>query len=884
MRGHETIYNSLSKALSSVTCSRHLHKVHSKIIIVGLDRSAFFSGRLISKYGQFKEPTAALLIFSGVSFTNNIYQWNSIIRAITRNGLHSKALDLYKQMKKLQLQPDAYTFPSVINACAGLPDLEMGRLVHIHVIDMGFELDLYIGNALIDMYSRFKELDCALKVFDKMPERDTVSWNSLISGYSSNEYWEESLHMFFQSRMAGVASDCYTILGVLPACGGLVAVEEGKMVHGLVEKIGIKTDVVVGNALLSIYFKFDMPIDCGVLFNDMVVRDTVTWNTVICGYFQSGLFDESMKLFLEMVHNFEPDSLTITSVVQACCQVGDFRLGKLVHGYMIRKGCDCDTTASNVLLNMYSRFGNVMAAETVFEQTRFKDLVSWNSLINCCSRNGFHSKSIELLNAMKMEVKPDPITYITMISMSGLLVNINLGKGLHGDIVKTGYNSSIVVGNCLIDMYAKCDLLEDSIEQFESMNIRDIVTWNSLVSACAHSKECVLGFNSIRKMITEGLKPDRTTVLSALPMCSSFAAKRLGKEIHACVMKQSFEFESTDVAIENALIEMYSKCGILKNALTVFDRMRMKDVVTWTTLFSTYGMYGKGTEAVKAFGEMIETGVVPDQVSFVAIMFACSHSRLVDEGRDYFRRMRMDFNIEPRMEHYACMVDLLSRSGLLEEAEEFVLSMPFKPDASIWGALLSGSRAIGNVEVAERVSERLLELNTNDTGYYVLISNVYASLKKWDDVRRIRRCLKTKGLRKDPGCSWIEIRNKVYVFGTGDKSFEQYEDVKDLLDVLSGLMEKEGYVADVQSVLHDVEEDEKRDMLCGHSERLAIAFGLLNTKPGMPLQVMKNLRVCGDCHTFTKYISKIVQREFLVRDANRFHLFKDGECSCGDHW
>jgi hypothetical protein len=220
----------------------------------------------------------------------------------------------------------------------------------------------------------------------------------------------------------------------------------------------------------------------------------------------------------------------------------------------------------------------------------------------------------------------------------------------------------------------------------------------------------------------------------------------------------------------------------------------------------------------------------------------------------------------------------------LIKAEEFILSMPLKPDASIWGSLLSASQAHGDIKFAERVSEQIIKLSSVDPGYYVLISNVYAALGKWDQVRMIRKSIKARGLKKEPGCSWMEIRNTVYVFGTGDKCFEQFEEVYKLLGILSGLLAKEGYVANLQFVLHDVEEDEKRDMLCGHSERLAIAFGLLNTKPGTPLQVMKNLRVCGDCHTVTKYISKIMQREILVRDANRFHLFKDGTCSCRDHW
>lgn len=295
-------------------------------------------------------------------------------------------------------------------------------------------------------------------------------------------------------------------------------------------------------------------------------------------------------------------------------------------------------------------------------------------------------------------------------------------------------------------------------------------------------------------------------------------------------------------------------------------------------------MYGEGKKALKAFNDMQATGIFPDHIAFVAILFACSHSGLVDEGLVLFEQMKKDFNIEPRIEHYACVVDLLSRSGQLSEAEKFIYSMPLKPDASIWGPLLSACRSKGNIEIAKHVAEQVIESKSDDPGYYVLVSNVYAALGKWDQVKMIRRSIKDKGLKKGPGCSWIEVKNKFYVFGVGDSFFEQFDEVTTFLGKLADMMAKEGYVADLQYVLHDVGEDEKRDILCGHSERIAIAFGLLNTKPGTPLQIMKNLRVCGDCHTWTKYVSKVMQREILVRDANRFHMFKDGICSCGDQW
>ncbi|CAN4110500.1 unnamed protein product [Withania somnifera] len=865
-RTEDCFLSLIVRALSSVNKLSDLHKIHSLIVISGQHQSTFFSGKLVSKYySQFKEPVSSLSIFHINSPTHNVYLWNTIIRAMTHNGLFSKALDFYTQMRKLNVKPDNYTFPSIINSCGNLLDLEMVKIVHDDVLEMGFGSDLYTSNALIDMYARLNELRSARKVFDKMPSRDVVSWNSLISGYSANGHWEEALEAFWEGRLSGVVADAFTVSSVLPACGGLGEVEEGKIVHGLVEKSGIKGNMAVSNGLLSMYLKFERLLDGQRIFDEMVYRDIVTWNIIICGSSYLGLYKESIKLFREMVCEYEPDLLTITSVLQACAHMGDLKFGKCVHDYILQNRYKCDTTACNIIINMYAKCGDLAAARQVFDNLKRWDLVSWNSMISGYVENGCNPEAVDLFKIMRIDLQPDPVTFVTLLSICTKLMNVDFATELHCDIIKRGYDSTLIVANALLDVYAKCGKMDHSVWQFEIMNIRDIVTWNSIIAACFHYEGSYVGLKLLGRMRKEGIMPDVATILGSLPLCSLLAAKRQGKELHGFIIRLSFE---SHVPIGNALIEMYSKTGSLKNAILVFEHMRIKDVVTWTAMISAYGMYGEGKKALRSFQQMKETGTIPDHIVFVAIIYACSHSGLVQDGRVCFNQMRKEYNIEPRIEHYACMVDLLSRSGLLAEAEDFILSMPLLPDASMWGALLSACRASGDTETAERVVERLVELNSDDPGYNVLASNVYATLGKWDQVSTVRKSLKARRLRKDPGCSWIEICNRVFIFDTGDRSFQQFK--------------QEGYVADLKFVLHDVGEDEKINFLHGHSERLAIAFGLLNTKEGSPLQVMKNLRVCGDCHTRTKYVSEIVQREILVRDANRFHLFKDGTCSCRD--
>ncbi|XP_026418049.1 pentatricopeptide repeat-containing protein At3g03580 [Papaver somniferum] len=879
----EFIRSLISKSLSIIKSHRQLTQVHSVIITSGFEQFVFFSTKLITKYSQFRDCNSSRSVFDQVSNKNNVFLWNSIIRALTQNGIFSESLELFFKMRSLGLRPDNFTFPSVINACAGLSDMENGKFVHECILEMGFGSDLFVCNALIDMYSRFRCLDEARNLFDKMSQRDIVSWNCLISGYSANKEWIEAVEIFSLSRNSGLLPDSFTVSSILPAFGNMFYVEEGLIIHGLIHKIGVDSDRLINNGLISMYCKFESLNDARKVFDEMGSRDNVSWNTMICGYSQVGLFSDAIMMFKDMIIRFKPDLLTLTDVLKACGHMKDLEFGKFVHEYMKSKGFNCSTLAGNILITMYARCGDLCSSLGVFDQLPVRDSVSWNSLISGYIDSKCYGEVIKLFKMMNdSEVKPDSVTHLMLLSMCTEQAEFIHGKVLHCNVLKMGFNSSLTVSNAILGMYAKCGSSEDSLKQFEEMKIRDAVTWNTLISGSVHSGNCELGLKVISQMRTEGLIPDCATMLSILPACSFLAIKKQGKEIHGSILKFGLDSE---VHIGNALIEMYSKCGSLQNALHVFNSLKMKDVVTWTALVSAYGMYGEGKKALRAFSEMESMGILPDRIAFVAIIYACSHSGLIQEGLQCFHQMKDNYRIKPEAEHYACVVDLLSRSGHLDEAEKFILEMPVKPDASIWGALLSACRSsTSGSQISERVSKRILGCDPNNTGYYILVSNVYAGLGKWEQVSRIRKSMKGKGLKKEVGCSWIEIQNRVYVFGTGNRYIEQSEEIHKLLKKLSRLMVKEGYVADKKSVLHDVADDEKMDMLCGHSERLAIAFGLLNTKPGTKLQIMKNLRVCGDCHTVTKYISKIMNRELLVRDGNRFHLFKDGVCSCGDFW
>ncbi|KAM7279868.1 hypothetical protein ACFE04_007002 [Oxalis oulophora] len=750
----------VTKALSSTTTThtsssncKQLHSIHALIITLGFHQSPFFTGKLITKYSQRKNTITALSVFNQITTKTNVFLWNSIVRALTQNGLHSKALEYYNTMCTINVLPDKYSFPCVINACAGLSDIEMGNVVYKRVLDMGFGSDLYIGNALVDMFSRFGDLEKARKVFDEMSHRDIVSWNTLISGYSANGFWDESLEMFLDLRMNGFLPDKYSLSSVLSACGGLIAVTEGQIIHGLVEKIGVELDVAVSNGLLSMYFKFDRLADAEKLFDMMGFKSFVSWNVAITGFSQLGLYEKSITLFKKMLKSHTADLLNVTSVLRACRNLKDLEFGKFVHDYMIRHGYQHDTTACNFLIDMYAKCGNLSSSRDVFDNMKDKDSVTWNSLINGYFRDGGFDEGIKLFKMMKMDFVPDSVTYLMLLTSSTQSSDLEQGRIFHSEIMKWGFDSELAVGNSLIDMYAKCGSMDDSIMVFKSMEIHDLVTWNTIIAACVHAGNLSMGSEMITKMRKEQVVPDIATMLGILPMCSSLTAQVIGREIHGCIFRLGLE---NNVPVGNALIEMYAKCGNLNYSIKTFEFMKIKDVITWTALIFSFGMHGDGEKALRAFTKMEASGIIPDHIVFVSIIYACSHSGLVLEGLDFFNRMKKDYKIDPRMEHYACVVDLLSRSGQLTAAEEFIQSMPMEPDASIWGALLSACRESDGIGISERVSEKIMKLESDDSGYHVLVSNVYAGLGKWDQARMIRKFINARGLKKDPGCSWMD--------------------------------------------------------------------------------------------------------------------------------
>ncbi|ONK76886.1 uncharacterized protein A4U43_C02F870 [Asparagus officinalis] len=598
----------------------------------------------------------------------------------------------------------------------------------------------------------------------------------------------------------------------------------------------------------------------------------------------------NLKQALQLLpHEQNPTQRTYESLILACSSLNEPSLARVVHGHLVDDGFDQDPFLSTKLIDMYSHFGSVEDARNVFEKTSDKTIFVWNALLRALALADEGEEAISLCRQMGMLGMPlDSFTYsyglkACVASSSSHDLAERRVRQIHGHALRHGFKTRVHVATTLIDCYAKLGSLPYSRRVFDGMTERNVVTWSAMIACYASERpfDALMLFQEMM-MREPDTVPNSVTMVSVLQACAGLSALGQGKLIHAYILRRGLE---AVVSVFNALIAMYAKCGNLETGRQVFDTIKcQRDVVSWNSMIAGYGIHGFGREALHLFEEMIDKGVSPSPITFVSVLGACSHAGLVQEGKRIFASMSREFGIIPRAEHYACMVDILGRAGQLDEAEKIVEDMRVEPGPTVWGSLLGACRIHGEVKRAEKACARLFELEPLNAGNYILLADIYASAKMWEEVSRIKRILEGKGLQKVPGCSWIEVKKKLYSFVSVDEMNPRIEQLHALIVRLVTEMKETGYVPNTKVVLYDLDQEEKERILLGHSEKLALAFGLINSGKGQVIRITKNLRLCEDCHTVTKFISKFANREILVRDVNRFHHFRDGVCSCLDYW
>ncbi|XP_059069395.1 pentatricopeptide repeat-containing protein At3g24000, mitochondrial-like [Cryptomeria japonica] len=809
--------------------------------------------------------------------------WNTIIAAYRRHGYPQEAVTLFYHMQQTGLQPDQFTFASVLPACAKIGALEQGMGIHQNIMEGGLLSNIIVGNALIDMYAKCGIIDKARELFDRMSQRDVISWTAMVAGYAQNGFGEKALETFNQMQLAGVKPNSTTFASILPACAKMGALGQGMDIHQSIMERGFSSDIKVGNALIDMYAKCGIINKARELFDRMPQRDVISWNAMIAGYVQNGFVEKALETFKQMqLASVQPNSITFASILPACAKMGALEQGMDIHQSIMLGGLLPDIIVGNALVDMYAKCGIIDKAREVFDRMPKRDVISWTAIIAGYTQNGFVEKALETFQQMQLAgVKPNSTTFASILPACAQMGALKQGMDIHQSIMEGDFLSDIKVGNALVDMYAKCGIIEKARELFDNMPQRDVISWTAMIAGYVQNGFVEKALHTFKQMQLTGVKSDSTTFVSILPACSKMGALEQGMDIHQSIMVGGV---LSDIIVGNALVDMYAKCGSVHKARKLFESMPQRDIISWNAMIAGYAQNGLCKDAFTLFELMQHSGTYPDIVSFACVLCACVHAGLVDEGCTYFNRMSNCYCITPTVDHYMCMVDLLARAGYLEDTLNFIIKMPVKPVVVVWMCFLGACRLHMNIGLGVFTATLLFDLDPKNAATYVILSNIYAQVGRWGEVQMVRRLMKDRGIKKIPGCSWIESHKMVHAFCVGDRSHPQTKEIYEELEKLAWEMKAAGYFPDSKRLLNAVEEEEKELFLCHHSEKLAIAFGLLNTPLGTTIRVVKNLRVCVDCHTATKFISKIVAREIVVRDASRFHHFKQGQCSCGDYW
>ncbi|XP_022732284.1 pentatricopeptide repeat-containing protein At2g29760, chloroplastic [Durio zibethinus] len=704
---------------------------------------------------------------------------------------------------------------SFIDRCTNSNQLKQ---IHALMIRTGLFFDPYSSSKLFAASALlpFSSLDYARKVFDQIPKPNLYTWNTLIRVYASSREPIQGLLIFL--RMCNESPyypNKFTFPFVIKAAAEIFSLSVGQALHGMVIKASLGADVFISNSLIHLYFS------CGYLdsaygvFMMIGEKDVVSWNSMITGLAQMGRAEKALELFRIMeAESVKPNDVTMVGVLSACTKKLDLKFGRWVCSYIERNGIHVNLTLSNAILYMYMKCGSLEDAKRLFDKMEEKDIVTWTTML---------------------------------------------------------------------DGYAKLGEYEAARRVLDTMPRQDIAAWNALISGYEQNwkpKEALSIYHELQQ--SKIAKPDEITLVSTLSACAQLGAMEIGECIHAYIKEQEIKL---NCHLTTSLIDMYSKCGDIKKALEVFYSAERRDVFVWSAMIAGLAMHGQGRAAIDLFSSMQETTIKPNSVTFTNVLCACSHAGLVKEAKTFFNQMEPVYGIPPEIQHYSCMVDILGRAGLLEEAVEFIEKMPIVPSDSVWGALLGACQIHGNVELAELACGHLLELDPGNHGAYVLLSNIYAKTGKWDSVSRLRKHMRVTGLKKEQGCSTIEVNGVIHEFLAGDNCHPLSGEIYSKLDEIVMKLKSVGYVPNKSHLLQLIEEDDMQERALNlHSEKLAIAFGLLYGKASQPIRIIKNLRVCGDCHSVAKRVSRLYNREIILRDRYRFHHFSGGQCSCKDYW
>ncbi|KAL5554974.1 hypothetical protein UlMin_037210 [Ulmus minor] len=798
-------------------------QAHSRMIVSGFKPTIFVTNCLIKMYVKYCNVEYATRVFDGMperdAFSWNtmifgyvecgkmdfalplfelmpmkdVVSWNALISGYLQNGDHQKSIDVYVHMRSNDMAFDRTTLAVVLKACSVMEDFGLGIQIHSLALKTGFDVDVFTGSALLDMYGKCKKLTYSLQVFDELPEKNWVSWNAVIAGCVHNDQFIRAVEIFKRMQKAGLGVSQSTYASLFRSCAGLSVYKLGSQLHGHVMKTNFCSDVIVGTATLDMYAKCKSMSDARKLFDSMPNHNLQSYNAIIVGYARNGQGIEALHLFMLLrKSDLGFDETSLSAAFGACAVIKRYLEGLQLHGLAVKTNLMSNICVANAILDMYGKCGYLTEACGLFDEMIRRDAISWNAIIAAHEQNDIRVETLQLFVCMlRSRMEPDQFSYGSVLKACAAQQALNHGMEIHSRVIKSGMGTDTFVGGALVDMYSKCAMMEEAEKIHHRTYEQTMVSWNAIISGFSQQRQSEDAQRFFSQMLEMGVEPDNFTYAAVLDTCANLATVGLGMQIHAQIIKQELH---TDVYITSTLVDMYSKCGHVQDSRLIFDKARKRDPVTWNAMICGYAHYGLGEEALKVFENMQLENVKPNYATFVSVLRACAHIGNVERGKHYFLTMQTVYNLSPQLDHYSCMVDIIGRSGQLNEALRLIEEMPFEPDAVIWRTMLSICTLHGNIELAERAARSILQLDPQDSAAYVLLSNIYADSGMWNEMSQMRRAMRCNKIKKEPGCSWIEVKDEVHAFLVGEKAHPRCKEIYERLHLLFDEMKGAGYM------------------------------------------------------------------------------------------
>ncbi|KAL5573027.1 hypothetical protein UlMin_022624 [Ulmus minor] len=755
--------------------------IHGQVVKNGLDADFEFCFLLVKFYGKCGIFGCALKVIDEMR-KRDVMFWNALIAELFDEGCYGDVIKLYCEMRKGDVVPNGFGLVTALKACSVGLELDFGTQLHVDVIKFG--LDINVGFALVDLYVKCGVIELAEKVFFYMPEKSAESWNVLLDGFALMGKWEEVLILFNRVKQLDLKFGKFTLLTVIKSCARLGDLSGGQVLHTLLIKNGCEFDKFLSSCLLDMYSKCGLADDALKIFERIRNPNVVAWSAMINCLDQQGQSREAAELFCLMRRtNVHPNQFTFAIMVSSATNMGDHHHGESIHACVLKYGFESDYYVCNALIIMYMRFGLFQNGWRVFDVVSMKDIALWNALLSgLCDGEACDQGPSVFKQLIAEGFRPDVFTFVSILRSCSSCLSLDFGKQVHAHIVKNNLNKNSSVGTVLVSMYIKGSPFEDAADVVLRLIDKDLLTWTVLISSYAQTDQGEQAMKYLNQMRQEGFKPNQFTISSCLNGCSSLTMLACGRQLHSLALRAGL---SSDVYVASSLVDMYAKCRCIDDAEAVFEGLAARSKVSWNTIILAYSQHGFGKKALKAFNRMSDEGFVPDEITFIGVLSACSHLGLVHEGKMHFNSLNKDYGITPSIEHCACMVSILSRVGKFSEVERFIKERKLTDNSLIWETILWACKIHGNVEFGERAAKRLLELEPTMDYNCIMLSHIYAANGRWDDVAKVRELMSKREIKKEPGCSWLEVDAQIHAFLAQDESHPTIKEIRQTLEGLN---------------------------------------------------------------------------------------------------